>query len=345
MSVGVGILGSGYMGRKWANVAARIVAEAELAGVTGGRRADGLATDLGCRRYGTYEEMLEDPAVDVVVLATPPAGHAAQSVAAAQAGKHLLVEKPMANTVAQCREMIEACETADVRLAVVSPHRRKAGVLIAKQLVDAGAIGEVKMVRSLGLEMGFWDTTKTQDEWKLDPDQQSLYASWGAHACDLIRWFIGSEPDLAFAVFEQYATTPPPGSSAMASYHFENGAMAQIWTSYDIPSPGFGSPLQFFLVGTKGMLDVDSYGLIRLAGGEIELGGRSEWTTLYETPPVDPDNNPMYQLAAQLRDLFDAIRDHREPEVNGTEGLQTTGMLEAAEISARTGDSVRLPLS
>jgi predicted dehydrogenase len=341
---GVGIVGSGYMGRKWANVAARLVAEADLVGVTGGRRAEGLANDLGCRRYESYEAMLADPAVDLVVLATPPAVHMTQAVTAAQAGKHLLIEKPMANTVGECREMIDACSRNDVRLAVVSPHRYKAGVMVAKQLIRAGAIGEVRMVRSLGLDMGFWDTSETQDEWKLDPDQQTTYAGWGAHACDLIRWFVGSEANLAFSIFEQYASTPPPNSSAMVSYRFENGAMAQVWMSYDIPSPGFGSQLQFFLVGSEGMIDVDSYGPVRLGGGPIELGGRPDWTVIYETPPVDPDNHPMYQLAAQLRDLIDAIEHQREPDVNGHEGIQTTAMLQAAEISARTGNSVRLPL-
>jgi predicted dehydrogenase len=344
VTVGVGIVGSGYMGRKWANVADRLVAEATLVGVTGGRRAEALANDLGCRRYGSYEEMLGDPAVGVVVLATPPAVHASQAIAAAQSGKHLLVEKPMANSVAECREMIDACASAGVSLAVVSPHRYKAGVLVAKQLVDAGAIGDVTMIRSLGLDMGFWDTTTTQDEWKLDPAQQTTYAGWGAHACDLIRWFIGSEPDLAFAIFEQYAATPPPHSSAMASYHFESGAMAQVWMSYDIPAPGYGSQLQFFIVGTKGMIDVDSYGQVRLGGGVVELGGRDGWNVIYETPPVDPNNHPMYQLAAQLRDLLQAAEHGREPEVNGLEGLQTTGMLEAAELSARTGNAVHLPL-
>lgn len=337
---GIGILGSGFMGRTWSQVAARQVPGAELIAVAGGRRAPALAADYDCRLHHSYEALLADPEVEAVVLTTPPAGHEEQTVAAAAAGKHILVEKPMAQDAAECARMVSACDRAGVALAVVSQHRFRAAPVAARRLIDDGAIGQVTMVRAIGPEVGFWDTSKTQDEWKLDPAQQTTYASWGAHACDLIRWYVDDEPDLAFALFAQYGDGPPPMRSAMATYHFRRGAMAQLWMSYDIPPPGLGSGLQLQLVGTAGMIDLDAYGAVR-------LGDKDGWTVAFEQEPfdpLDPVSAPrLAAYAAELTDLLDAAHDGRAPQVDGRQGRATTAMLEAAELSARTGEAIRLP--
>lgn len=338
---GVGVLGSGFMGRTWAEVAANHITRTELVGVTGGRRAPALAGDYGCRHYDSYEELLADPAVEVVVLTTPPAGHEQQAVAAARAGKHILVEKPMAQDAAECVRINAAVAAAGVSLAVVSQHRFRAAPAFTKRLLDEGTIGPVTMVRAIGPAVGFWDTSKTQDEWKLDPTQQTTFASWGAHACDLVRWFVDDEPDLAFALFEQYGpAAAPPMRSAMATYHFRRGAMAQLWMSYDIPAPGLGSGLQFQLVGTEGMIDCDAYGAVRLGRGD-------SFSVVFEEAPFDPSDPSsgprLAAYAAELTDLIDAVRDGRRPLVDGAEGLATTAMLAAAEDSARSGQAVTLP--
>jgi predicted dehydrogenase len=339
-AVGIGVLGSGFMGRTWAEVADRHLPGARLVGVAGGRRAPGLAAEHGCALYDDLAGLLDDPAVGVVVLATPPAGHAEQAEAAAAAGKHLLIEKPMANSVRDCRRIAEACAAAGVACAVVSQHRFRAAPRAARALVDAGGIGTVTMVRAIGPEVGFWDTEKTMDQWKLDPLQQSAFASWGAHACDLVRWFVGDEADLAFAVFGAYTDAPPPGRSAMATYRFRGGAMAQLWMSYDIPPPGLGSGLQLQLVGTRGMVELDSYGTVRVG----DAGG---WRVEFQQPPFDAaDPADPVRLTAyrdQLADLLAAAAAGRAPLVDAAEGTATTAMLEAAERSARDGIAIPLP--
>lgn len=337
---GIGVLGSGFMGRTWSEVAANHVAGAELIAVAGGRRAPALAADYGCVWHDGYDALLADGAVELVVLTTPPAGHEEQVLAAARAGKHVLVEKPMAQNAAECARMVAACAEASVALGVVSQHRFRAAPAAAKRLIDDGAIGRVTMVRAIGPEVGFWDTSKTQDEWKLDPNQQTTYASWGAHACDLVRWFLADEPDLAFAMFEQYGADSPPMRSAMASYHFRGGAMAQLWMSYDIPAPGLGSGLQLQLVGTEGMIELDAYGVVR-------LGRADGWTVAFEQPPfdpLDPVSAPRLEAyALELTDVIQAARAGRAPAVDGVQGLATTAMLEAAERSARSHQAVVLP--
>lgn len=337
MTYGVGIAGSGFMGRTWTEVAAHLVDRSRVVGVALGRRAAALAADYDVNLYESYDEMLADDNIDVVVLATPPAVHRAETVAAAAAGKHLLVEKPMAQTVGECQLMNDACAAANTAISVVSQQRFRGAAAAAKRLIDDGEIGEIRMARVIGPTVGFWDTTVTQDEWKLDPTQQTAFASWGAHACDLLRWFIGSTPTFSQAVIDGFGQQPLPGSSAMATYRFANGAMAQVWMSYDIPSPGLGSGLQFELVGQDGIIELDAYGDLRLGRGD-------GWTVPFTMPdfdptdPVDPVRLGAYVM--QFEDLLDAIEFGRLPTTDGIGGLATIAMIEAAERSAATGDGV-----
>jgi UDP-N-acetyl-2-amino-2-deoxyglucuronate dehydrogenase len=340
LTVGVGIVGSGFMGRTWANVAQRCEATS-LVGVGGGRRSARLAADLGCRRYASVEELLEDPAVGLVAITSPPAVHAEQAIAAARTGKSVLVEKPMAQDVGECSAMVDACAEAGVVLGVVSQHRYRSAPRVARRLIDEGAIGRVRMVRVLGPETGWWDVEKTDDAWKLDPGQQTAYASWGAHACDLVRWFVGADPDLAFAVAGVFGDEPPPNRSVMATYRFANGAIAQLWMSYDIPSPGLGSGLQLLIVGSEGMIDLDAYGSVRL--------GRSDtWTVVHQEiafDPLDPlDERRLEAYSAELADVASALSTGGRPHVDGEEGLATTAMLEAVDRSIECGAMVPLPI-
>src|SRR3954447_13789279 len=188
MTVRVGVVGSGFMGRTWAEVAAHQATGTSLAAVTGGTRAAALASDFGVPLEPDLGALLARDDIDAVVLATPPGVHLEQTLAAAAAGKHLLVEKPMAQSAAECAEMVAACRAAGVRLAVVSQHRFRDAPVAAKRLIDEGAIGQVRMIQLTGAEVGWWDLEARGDTWKLDPAQQTAYALWAAHACDLLRW-------------------------------------------------------------------------------------------------------------------------------------------------------------
>jgi len=130
MTVRVGIVGSGFMGRTWAEVAANHAKGTSLIAVTGGTRATALAADFGIPLEPDLDGLLARDDVDAVVLASPPAGHLAQTLAAAAAGKHLLVEKPMAVTLAECDAMNAAARAAGVVLVVgpsLLPRMPRAG--------------------------------------------------------------------------------------------------------------------------------------------------------------------------------------------------------------------------
>lgn len=336
MSIGVALIGSGFMGRTWANVT-NALPNATLRGVHGGSRASQLAADARCRHYEHLDDMLGDPSADLVIIASPPPFHAKAAVKAAEAGKSVFVEKPMANSIEECDEMVAACERAGVRLGVVSQHRFREGPRRAYDLVRSGGIGELSMIRVLGASTGWWDVSVTKDPWTLDPEQQGAYAGWGSHTCDLLRWFTGSDADLTFALFGHYQPEPPPDRSAMVTYRFVSGSMAQVWMTYDLPQPGLGSVMQFLIVGTEGLIRMDSYGLT-----EVARSGR--WENVYEQARIDTTDpaNPLRLRAysAHLQDMVNAVAEGHAPQISGADGRAVVSMLVAAEKSARSGQSV-----
>ena len=334
--VGVGIIGSGFMGRTWAAVVQR-TAGAHLVAVAGGRRAAGLAADFGVR-VETPEALLADPEVGLVLVLTPPRSHVDYAIAAAEHGKHILIEKPMANSAADCDRIIDAARRHDVRLGIVSQHRFRQSPVTAKKLIDDGVIGDVRMIRVIGPTAGY---DAPDDKWKFDPEEQTVYADWAAHACDITRWFAGSRPTVGYAIARSFTPDPPPDQSIFALYQFESGVIADIWLTYEITPPGLGSALQFLITGSKGMIEFDSYGTVR-------LGRDGGWTTVYEQPPFNPNDplNPVRIRAYgdELEDVLAAIAQHREPLMNGHEGRITIEMVEAGERSIRSGKAVHLPL-
>jgi predicted dehydrogenase len=285
------------------------------------------------------EALLRRTDIEAVVVATPVPTHRPLVEAAAREGKHVLVEKPMTRTRADAEAMVAAADAAGVRLAVVSQHRYRGAPMAARAAIEAGRIGEIRMIRVFGPNAG-WDIPA--DSWNSDRAQVSPYMDWGAHACDIVRWLAGREATLAFAQFASYTDIPPNDQSSMAHYTLEGGAMVQIWLTYELPEPSLGSAMQILITGSRGIIELDSYGTVRLGTPD------SGWETVFEQPafdPLDPDDPIRLQAyASQLRDLLRAIADGGDPAVSGRQGALTTSMLEAAERSAASGQSVRLPL-
>lgn len=347
MSIGIGVLGSGFMGRTWAEVAFNHARGTRLVAVAGGRRAPTLAGDYGVALEPTFEALLARPDIDAVVLTTPPDGHGDQVVLAAAAGKHLLVEKPMANTVADCRRMVEAADAADVRLAVVSQHRWRHATRRAHDLLREGRLGQFRMLRTQSTAVGWWDLEARQDQWKKDPAKQTAFASDAAHGNDISRWFLGSEAIRAYSQWASY-TGFVPGESSMTQYTWANGVLSNYWMSYELPKPGLGS-MTILVVGSEAMLRVDFYGRVEVSRPDADPADPDHiWEVVFQQAPFDPLNavDPLRlrAYAAQLEDLVAAIDARRDPYVSGREGLNTTQMLEGAERSARTNQAVELPL-
>jgi predicted dehydrogenase len=339
VSLRVGILGSGYMGRTYAFGLREVNHDAHLVAVAGGTRAPQLAADYGAVSEPSPEALIARTDVDAVIVATPHSTHLPLTLAAAAAGKHIYLEKPMAITVGECDQMIDAAQAAGVLLSVNKITRHRGAGQTAKRLIEEGAIGTVRMIRGTYLIPGYDAPTK---QWLMDPAEGTPWLDYGAHGVDIVRWLSGSEAVLAFGRFHSFQEGPPPLQSGMVEFVMANNVIAQLWMSYEVPVESVGELGRYLITGSTGVLDFNAYGDVR-----VDRGDGKGWVTEWQTPPfqylADPFTvNRVKGFADQFQDFVDAIAEGRSPSVTGADGRAAIAMVEAAERSSKTGQAVRL---
>lgn len=335
----VALIGSGFMGRTYAECLERYVQGATLVAVHGGSRAAQLANDYDVELIERYPDVLSHPGIDAVLLATPQGLHCEQVTQAAQAGKHALVEKPMALNREQCLSMIGACREAHVVLSVIQTWRFRGTVARAKQLVDDGLIGELRMIQ---LRTLFPKMNLAAKEWIKQTESGGMILDQGSHNFDFLRYFAQSDPTRIFGRITDFSQSTYPFPSAMAQIEFQNGVMAQTWMSFELPPPGVShSAFRGLVVGSDGMLDIDGYGQLNLS-----RDGKP-WETVWEQPAIDFQNAPLspQRLEAfftQVQDFVDSIREQRPPRVTGEDGCAAITLIDAVRRSSQTGQAIEL---
>ena len=279
--------------------------------------------ERGVYTYDTFEQLRDNPAVDVVYIILPNALHAEWTVRAAQAGKHVMCEKPMAPTIAACREMIAACRAADRTLMIAYRAHFEAHNLEARRLLREGAIGELKLIATDHARI--LDPGQPQDRWR----SQAALAGGGAlvdigiYSLNAARWFTGEEPTIAGA-----AAWSTPGDARFReveetisfTLRFGSGVLANCFASY-----GVERVKRYRLIGTEGWLDLDP--ATEYQGNRLVLGtaaGRQE-------RQVDPGN----QFAAEIDHLSRCIAEGQEPETPGEHGLSDVALI--GQIYAAAG--------
>jgi 1,5-anhydro-D-fructose reductase (1,5-anhydro-D-mannitol-forming) len=267
--------------------------------------------------HSDLEDLLADSELDGVVIATPDGLHAAHALAAIRAGKHVLVEKPMATSGTDAAAMVAAAEAADVRLGVAYHLRWHAGHRAMSDAVRAGAIGEPRHVRAQ------WAWPAEDDSnWRAHGEVGRWWslAGVGTHCLDLIRWLMipsCGEVEEVRGVASRSVWQGPHDETAVVALKFASGATAQFTSSVQ-----FASPSQIHVYGSDGyFLGTDTLG--PLGGGTITSADG----------PLDFDvANP---FVGEIDDFADAVREGRAPEVDGAEGLRNVEILE--EFSAVAG--------
>jgi len=352
MTVGIGIVGSGYMGRTYAHCLAERTEGGRFVAVTLGSRAGELARDFNVDLEPSLDSLLARSDIDAVILASPHSLHLPQAVAAASAGKHVYLEKPMARSVAECDGIIAATDAAGVVLTINKVSRFREPQKTSKRLIDEGVIGELRMLFGRHIHPEFILPNKG---WLNDPDEGSRYLDWGAHANDLVRWYSGDEVTRVQADYTTFSGDRdlPQPQTAMIHLALRRGGMGQIWMSYEVPNRALGSSDQWLLIGSEGVIECDNYGNVRLAKGRSAAFGTDlpadMWETVYVQPPLDYLANPfnaqrLTAFADQAQDFIDAIRHNRAPAVSGADGRAAIEIVEAADRAGASGDTVWLPL-
>lgn len=335
MTVGFGMLGSGYMAQIHAAAIESDPALMRLLAVAGGSRAESFAAEHGVAAELSAEALLARPDIDAVVVATPHTSHLPLVVASARAGKHICLEKPMGLSVAECDQMIAACDAAGVQLSLAKVSRWLEAIRVGYDLIRSGAAGDLVSIHVHRLFAGY-----PHSGWPLDPAEGGAWLDWGSHGCDIVRWYAGSEPTLvsARAVSRR---DDIHDLTVMATFDFPGRALAHLWMTYEIPAVAASERARYTFVGTEAVIDVNAYGGVDLIrGDQVEAVYRDE---RFVGPGTTWDwQAPYFRRAfhAQVADLALAIRDGRPVAIDGGEGRAAVQMALAARQSWETDTSV-----
>ncbi len=301
----------------------------QLRGLVSGDRAkaERVAKAYGVPRegiytYDTFDQIRDNPAIDVVYIILPNALHAEYVVRAAQARKHVMCEKPMAPSVAECQQMIDACAAAERKLMIgyrahFEPHN-----VAAKQLLHEGAIGELKLIATDHARI--LDPSQPQDRWRT----QRALAGGGAlvdigiYSLNAARWFTGEEPAdmqaLAWSTLgdERFHEVE---ESISFTLRFPSGVLANCFASY-----GVDRVKRYRLIGTEGWLDLDP--ATEYEGNRLVLGRNGQ----REERNIGPGN----QFASEIDHLSQCIQEGREPATPGEMGLRDVRAIKAIYAAA-----------
>lgn len=284
--------------------------------------------------YTDYSRLLREAPVDAVVVVTPTDLHVDVVTKAAAAGKHVLCEKPMAMTVHECRRMITACADAGVKLQIGFMRRFDRGFRYAREQIEAGAIGEVVLVKSLTR-----GPSKPQP-WMLDIGKSNgPLAEVSSHDIDTLRWFAGSDITEVYAIAGNYRSGfaaseyPDFYDNVLVTSRFADGKQGLIEGAVYVK---YGYDARAEILGTEGVLFVGGLGAERVQVVSHRHGAVSpvveSWRTLFLEAYLDED-----------RSFVDCIRKDTEPEVTGYDGLQAVQVVNAGNQSIREGRPVEIP--
>ena len=304
----------------------------------------------------TYEEMLAAPDVDIVSIASPNHLHAEQAVAAAAAGKHILLEKPTGLDVGELVRIRDAVRTAGVRTIVSFELRYNPLLKFAHWLQASGALGTIRFARVQYLSRvtdwyAGWDWVRTRE------GGRSHLLAAGCHAVDALRWCSGREPVTVSALQTQFTEGYEWPTSILANMALDGGALGHVTSSTDFMLPyhfllelmGDRATLrQDLLQWEKTPLDLDAlkaanpFPEVRLEPGADAVGRPGIHVNCASPNSVDVSHHP---FQAEIDELVACVLEGRETSINVFDAQKTMEVCIAADTSAGQGGiPVTLPL-
>jgi 1,5-anhydro-D-fructose reductase (1,5-anhydro-D-mannitol-forming) len=287
--------------------------------------------------YDDVDVMLLDPSVDVVYIASPNALHAEQTIKAAAAGKHVLVEKPMALNVVDCQQMIDACNRAGVKLGLGFHLRTHPGHVRLRELIQSGGLGAVTLAEANWGRGVRGQLTPPAREglqaWWDDPVMigAGAFMATGVHCIDTLRFLTGREITDVTALTD--ATSKHPLEELVAlSLRFDDGSLGRVLTGRRTPDYVQNDVVVYGTLGRGGVhgsIDVNMTG---------QLAVRTDAFTIDEAYEPDPVKLYTRQVAAFNKSVIEG----GDPAATGMDGLRAAQVTGAMLESAKTGDRINL---
>lgn len=296
----------------------------------------------GCDQEESYEALLERRDVDGVFLITPNAVHAEQTELAARYGKHVFVEKPIANTLEDGERMVAACRENGVVLMVGHNMRRSKGFRKIKEFLDGGVIGKPVMVEAnFSHDVGF---ELTPEQWRWRGDDSGCPAgslmTMGVHHADTLIHLFGPIKSV-FSYFNRLYISAPVEDVTATIFKFQSGILGYLGSNYCSPKVNYlhvyGTRANLLCTVDLPNVSFDEYLKIwpiadrytRLTLSAIGKDGREE----IPLPAGDP-------ILEEVDEFADCIRTGAGPETDGPSSLAALALIRAAIESARTGQPV-----
>jgi predicted dehydrogenase len=309
--------------------------------------AERLAQQVGCRPYADLKALLADPDVDVVSICTPSGAHMEPAVAAAKAGKHVIVEKPLEITLKRCDKIIQACADAGVTLATIFPSRFHESSVLMKKAVDQGRFGRltmgdayVKWFRS----QEYYDSGAWRGTWALDGGGALM--NQAIHSVDLLIWLMGPVAEIRAQTATLAHERIEVEDVATATLRFENGALGVIEAS-TAAFPGFLKRIELHGSAGSAVLeeeDITKWEFARRTASDRALLERMAGKTQTGGGAADPAAIGHHGHTEMFKDVLKAIKKGTLPQIDGHEGRRSVEVILGIYKAAETGRAVRLPL-
>ena len=336
---GFGIIGCGVIS-KWHADSIEQIEDAKIIGAYDLRfeSAEKFAKERGCIAFKTLEEMLSSKDIDIVCICTPSGLHAPLAIKAANAGKHFIVEKPMAITKKQVLDMIDAVEKNKVKGAVISQLRFTKSIQRVRKAIQNGELGRIilgdvymKYYRS----PEYYASAGWRGTWEMDGGGALM--NQGIHGIDVLQYLVGPVVSVS-GVCKTLTRDIEVEDTANLIVEYASGAIGTIQGTTSV-EPGY--PRVIEISGTRGTIVLKEDVIIRwdVDGKELDEKDipKGNQESFRNPAGFDIENHKR-----QIKDLIDAIKENREPMVNVYEGKKPVDIILAAYESSKTGKKVLL---
>ena len=323
---------------------ARLVAAAEP--VEERRKAFGEKHQ--CDTTADYNELVQRDDIDIVCVCTPSGAHLEPAVAAAKAGKHVVVEKPIEITIERCDVVIRACKENNVRLCGIFPYRFTEGGRALKAAIDAGRFGRITLGDAYNKwwrTQEYYDSGAWRGTWELDGGGACM--NQAIHAVDLIQWYMGPvEMVSAFCDCLAHERIEVE-DTAVAALRYKSGAMGVIECTTSV-HPGLARKIEIH--GDKGTVVMENDLFSKWEFAEERPEDAEIWERLNVNTGktlagvADPATISHVNFREEFREFLAALESGRPHMIDGPEGRKAVEIINAIYKSARTGQPVKLPM-
>jgi predicted dehydrogenase len=327
----VGIIGAGAFGRQHARaIAALPDVQVVAASRTNASALQQFVAEFGGQGYTDYNDLIADPAVQAVAIATPHDLHTEIVIKATRAGKHILLEKPIAPTLAECDQIVSAVQASDVTFMAGHTNHFVPVYRQAKAIVDSGELGQ--LIMGIDKTYKFW-MVPNRRPWHLDRRQGGgMWMTIGVHNVDRLTWFAGSRVRAVSAHLGTRYHDQQADDTGMAFLRYENGFAGTVAVAgYSSGAPSF--ELELMLTG--GRLRID-----KMSG--LQIGRGEKWQDVPLEKVVDGETWMEEALIMEWRAFVDAIDEGSPSPISAEFARHIMAVIFAAERSSREGREVEI---